>query len=233
MQAEARIKELVLLGGDPAARILCPPQLIPQPGQYLLAQADGSEAPLAVSVFAAKNFVDASVVESGFLAAPPVPSVWSPGMRLYLRGPLGHGFELPASARRVALIAFDDSPVRLLPLLDQALEQGSSVVVVCETPPDDLPLQVEVQPLRAIPDVRNWADYVALDAARESLPELRKKFRQVGPSGARYDAQILVRTSMPCGALAQCGVCAVDVKHGHLLACEDGPVFDLKLLLEP
>jgi len=226
MQAETKITELILLDGKPAARILCPPRLIPAPGQYLLAHAGGSDSPLAASVFAAKIFAD------GFLAAPPMSSSWTPGTRLHLRGPLGHGFVLPTSARRAALIAFDDSPARLLSLLDLALKQESSVALVCETPPDDLPLQVEVQPLQALSDVCNWADYVAMDAGRESLPELREKFGVRSPLEARYEAQILVRTSMPCGALAQCGVCAVEVRHGHLLACDDGPVFDLKDLLQ-
>ena len=222
MQAEGTIVELILLDGLPAARILCPPKMIPAPGQYLLAYADGSDAPLAASIFAAKIFSD------GFLVAPSVPSSWMPGTRLRLRGPLGHGFTLPISARRVALIAFDNSSARLLPLLDLALKQGSSVVLVCETPPDDLPLQVEVQPLRALSDVRSWADYVAIDAARESLPGLREKIGMMSPLAARNEAQILIRTQMPCGALAQCGVCAVEVRHGHLLVCDDGPVFDLK-----
>ena len=222
MQAETKIAELILLNGKPAARILCPPKMIPAPGQYLLAYADGSDAPLAASIFAAKIFSD------GFLVVPSVPSSWTPGMRLRLRGPLGHGFTLPTSARRVALIAFDNSSARLLPLLDLALKQGSSVVLVCETPPDDLPLQVEVQPLRALSDVRSWADYVAIDAARESLPGLREKIGMMSPLAARNEAQILIRTQMPCGALAQCGVCAVEVRHGHLLVCDDGPVFDLK-----
>ena len=226
MQAETKIVELILLDGKPAARILCPPKMIPAPGQYLLAHADDSDAPLAASVFAAKIFADS------FLAAPSVPSSWTPGTRLHLRGPLGRGFVLPSSARHVALIAFDNSSARLLPLLDLALKQGSSVALVSETPPDDLPLQVEVQPLRALSDVRSWADYVAMDAARESLPGLREKIGMMSPLAARNDAQILVRTPTPCGALAQCGVCAVETRRGHLLACGDGPVFDLKDLLQ-
>jgi len=226
MQANAKITELILLDGKPAARILCPSKLIPAPGQYLQAFADGSDSPVAASIFAAKIFTDS------FLAAPSVPSSWMPGTCLCLRGPLGHGFALPSSARRVALIAFDDSPVRLLPLLDLALKQDSSVVLVCETPPDDLPLQVEIQPLRALSDVRSWADYVAMDAARESLPWLREKFGMMSPLVPWNAAQILIRTPMPCGALARCGVCAVETRRGHLLVCDDGPVFDLKDLLQ-
>lgn len=226
MQAEAKIAELVLSDGKPAARILCPPRLIPAPGQYLLAHAEGSDNPLAVPIFAAKIFAD------GFLAAPPAPASWSPGTRLHLRGPLGHGFSLPTSARRVALAAFDDSAARMLPLMELALKQKAALVLVCETAPDDLPLQVEVQPLRALLDVFKWTEYAALDAARESLPELREKLGMLSPLEARGEAQVLIRAPMPCGGLAQCGVCAVEIRRGHLLVCDDGPVFDLKNLLQ-
>jgi dihydroorotate dehydrogenase electron transfer subunit len=219
MQAEGIIRELILLDGKPSARIQCDPSLIPAPGQYLLAYADGSDSPLADSVFSAKSFAD------GFLAAPPS---WAIGVHLHLRGPLGHGFILPNSARRVALIAFYESPIRLLALLDSVLTQEASIVLVCQTPPDDLPLQIEVQPMSALLDICDWADAIAIDAARESMPELKKMLGAGSPLKTRKDAQVLIRTPMPCGAIAKCGVCAIESHRGHLLACKDGPVFDLK-----
>ena len=240
MQAEGIIKELVLLNGKPSARIQCDPTLIPTPGQYLLSYADGSDLPpalrssvLASSVFSAKSFAD------GFLAAPPLPNSWHLGAHLHLRGPLGHGFILPKDARRVALIAFDtqqagasDSPTRLLPMLDAALKQEASIVLICRTPPDDLPLQIEVQPMSALLDICNWADIIAMDAARESLPELKKMLGRSDPFIVKNEAQILIRTPMPCGALAECGVCTVESHRGPLLACKYGPVFNLKDLLD-
>ncbi len=228
MQAKGIIKELVLLDGKPAVRIQCDPSLIPVPGQYLLAYAGASDSPLAASVFSARPFAD------GFLAAPPTPTSWNPGMHLHLRGPLGHGFILPNNARRVALVAYDtqqasasDSPARLLGLLDAALKQEASVVLICPTPLDDLPLQIEVQPMSALLDICDWADYIAMDAARESLPGLKKMVGTGNPLKARKDAQVLIRAPMSCGALAECGVCTVESRRGQLLTCKDGPVFDL------
>ena len=240
MQTEGKVAELILVDGLPAARILCPPRLVPAPGQYLLAHADGSDSPLADSVFIAKSFA------GGFIAAPPAAASWIPGTRLHLRGPLGHGFTLPASARRIALVSFDaqrtsagDSPRRLLALLDTAFKQDASVTLVCENPPDDLPLQVEVQPMRTLADVCNWADYIACDTARESLSELRERLRNGSRSQVRAVAQVLVRTPMPCGGLAECGVCAIEAhaalslskRGGYQLVCKDGPVFDLDQLM--
>jgi hypothetical protein len=223
MQAEGFVTELNLLDGQPAARITCPRGSIPAPGQYVLAHQDASDSPLADALFPARSFDD------GFLAVPPAPDLWRPGIRVHLRGPLGHGFSLPATARRVALIAYDTAPWRILPLLDFAFKQDASVTLVCANPPDDLPFQVEVQPLSALAEVCRWADYVAADAARESLPGFIENMPDGGQGAARSD--VLVRVPMPCGGLAQCGACAVKMRRETLLACEDGPVFPLNLLI--
>src|SRR5574341_1300572 len=225
MQVEGKIAELVLLDGFPAARILCPPRLIPVPGCYLMAHADGSDAPLANPIFSARSLTD------GFLAAPPAPDSWRPGTSLHLRGPLGRGFTLPASARRVALVALSDSPRRLLALLDAAFEQEASITLMCEHPPEDLSLQVEVQPIEALAEVCQWADYMAFEARRESLPELREKNGKGNSLKSMSEAQVLVNAPMPCGGLAECRVCTVEVHGGHRLACVDGPVFKLSQLV--
>jgi hypothetical protein len=47
----------------------------------------------------------------------------------------------------------------------------------------------------------------------------------------RFEAQALVITPMPCGGIAECGVCAVTARRGWKLACKDGPVFDLTELI--
>jgi NAD(P)H-flavin reductase len=227
------VREIVLLDGSTAARILCAPNLIPAPGQYLLAHADGSDAPLPVSVFLAESN------NQGFLAAPPLPIAWNPGTRLHLRGPLGHGFALPMSARRVALVAWDNDSARLSPLMDLAHKQEAAVTLVSDTQPEDLSLQVEVQPLSALNEVIKWADYIAVDVERESLHQLRERFESGQQAKGRVgsgsfipnEMQVLVSMPMPCGGVAECGVCAVHVKHNWKMACKDGPVFALNDLI--
>ncbi len=214
---QGQLFELYYDDGRAAARILCPPLLVPAPGQYLLAH-DGSDAPLAVPVFQAGPAAD------GFLAAPSLPRAWTPGTSLHLRGPLGRGFSLPSTIRRLALLAWDDTPARLLALLPSALKQGAAVTLVCESAPRDLSAEVEVQPMKALDEVLAWADFLAVDAERESLPGLKERLG--GRSQPSVEAQVLVRTAMPCGALAECGVCAVRVRNGWRMACKDGPVFD-------
>jgi len=214
---QGQLFELYYDDGRAAARILCPPLLVPAPGQYLLAH-DGSDAPLAVPLFQAGPAAD------GFLAAPSLPRAWTPGTLLHLCGPLGRGFSLPATVRRFALLAWDGAPARLLALLPSALKLGAAVTLVCESAPRDLSAEVEVQPMKALDEVLAWADFLAVDVERESLPGLKERLG--GWDQPSVEVQVLVRTEMPCGALAECGVCAVRVRNGWRMACKDGPVFD-------
>jgi NAD(P)H-flavin reductase len=213
---KAQVEELLLEDGYRYVRVSCPPNLIPAPGQYVLA-SDGSDAPLPVPLF----YTDSA--PQGFIAKVSAAAWWSPGLMLPLRGPLGRGFSLPLSARRVGLVAFDESPARLRGLIRPALKQDADVVLVSSFAPEGLPDDVEVQPLSALSDIFEWADYAAFDVARENLPLLKE---QVGKQHRRMEAQVLIRTAIPCGGVAECGVCAVHFRHDWKLTCRDGPVFD-------
>jgi hypothetical protein len=210
---------------DSCARIICPPELIPAPGQYTLAHASGSSSPLAVPLF----FSDSA--PGGFRSAPHLPLSWMPGTPLNLRGPHGHGFTIPANSHKVALIAFDNSPARLRGLIRPALKQEAEVVLVSHMPINDLPEDVEVQPLQGMNEVYQWADYAAFDVERENLNRLKEMLGKAGQAKGPWEAQVLVRAPMPCGALAECGVCALTVRHEWKMICKDGPVFELESIL--
>lgn len=225
---KGQVVELILENGFHHARISCAGNLIPSPGQYLLAGTASQSDLLPVSLFSTE-----SAAESGnmpplryFIACAPIPENWTPGTELTLRGPLGHGFTLPPSARKVALVAFDDSPARLQGLMRSALKQEAAVVLVCDSNESHLPDEVEVQPLSALGEIITWADYVGFDVARENLRELKEMIGSQNQISVKGDAQVLVRTTMPCGGVAECGVCAVTLKSGLKMACNDGPVFD-------
>lgn len=225
--------EEIYLEGCRAARISCPPALVPAPGQYLLATANSdADAALAQPVYSA------GACPGGFYAAPPLPDRWLPGAGLNLRGPLGHGFSLPASARQVALAAFDGNCARVLALLEPALAQKAGVVLLTDQPPAGLPAALEILPLAALPETAVWAAYLAIELHRERLSQLLNLLPGRFKSGCAREnsipprsgcAQVLVDTPMPCGGLAKCGVCAVSLRPGveFKLACKDGPVFDL------
>src|SRR5512140_2199551 len=133
-----RIVELLLEDGCRYARISCSEGLIPAPGQYLLA-SHGSDSILPVPIFHTDS------APQGFIG--PAYDGWKPGDLLALRGPLGRGFSLPASARKVGLIAFDSAPSRLKGLIPPALRQNASIVLLCDSSSDYLPDVVEVQPV--------------------------------------------------------------------------------------
>src|SRR5512141_836489 len=113
---KGQVLELILQDGCRQVRVACASGLIPAPGQYLLA-SDGSDAPLPVPLFHTDS------APNGFVAAASAPDAWHPGTELTLRGPLGHGFTLPLAARKVGLVAFDNTPARLMGLIRPALKQ--------------------------------------------------------------------------------------------------------------
>ena len=222
---QGQLVELILQDGLRSARLSCPGNLIPSPGQYLLA-GDDSASLLPVPLF----YTDST--PSGFIAAPPLPDSWNPGHKIRLRGPLGRGFTLPVAARRVVLAAYDDMPARLLGLIRPALKQNAAVVLVCDSVSDSLPDEVEVQPSSALSEVCEWADYLALDVTRGNLPELRQRLGKLNQVSALKEAQVLIHTPMPCGGIAECGVCAVSLQSNWRMACKDGPVFDWRDIRE-
>lgn len=230
---KGQILELILEDGSRHMRVSCLSSLVPSPGQYLLA-GDGSISPLPVPLFQTDS------APQGFIAAGSIPDSWHPGMDLYLRGPLGQGFSLPPSARRVGLLPFDVSPARLRGLIRPALRQDAAIVLLCDSSIDRLPDDVEVQPMSALHDIVEWADFLAIDVSRENLNQLRERLGKPaqGIAGSvvgglsRTEAQILIQTPIPCGGIAECGVCAVTLRSTWKLACKDGPVFDGKEILE-
>ena len=218
---KGQILETILEDGQRLARISCPANLIPAAGQYLLA-SDASDSRLPVPLY----YTDSA--PEGFLAAPPIPQSWMPGTSLSLRGPLGRGFVVPAVARRIALVAFDDAPLRLRGLIQPSLKQGAAVVLVSDFSVDNLSDEVEVHPLSELSEIMTWADYIAFDVARENLFALKEQLGMLKQLSASYEAQVLIRTPMPCGGVADCAVCAVSLKSGWQMTCKDGPVFDLR-----
>lgn len=213
------VAEMILRNGLRHARIDCPANLVPAAGQYLLA-SDSSDSTLPAPIFYTES------VPQGFIAAPPFPDSWNPGQEVYLRGPLGRGFVLPSSARKVALVAFDASPARLYGLIAPALTQKAAVVLLCNSLLDNLPDAVELQPISMLPEIMDWADYIAFDVARDNLPGLSERAFNGAPKKALYEAQVLIRTPLACGGMAECGVCAVMVRSGWKMSCKDGPVFN-------
>lgn len=212
-----------------AARLQLPRAALPRPGQYLQAHnpAD-AETALATQLFASSHEPPAGDGETAELAiAGPLPANWQPGARLRLRGPLGRGFSLPENTRHLALAAVGRNPGRLLPLVAGA----SEVALFCDESIGELPSHIEVQPLAALPSALTWADFVAIDLPPNQIDELPRRLNIHEQAPKNLRGQALLTPPMPCGGLAQCGVCSLAAPRRPLLACSSGPVFALADLL--
>ncbi len=246
----SRVTEIRTAGaGRAGVYVTCPAGSIPEPGQYALAYADHAagrelnrEAALAVPLFPmapaapwparATSQRSGKENRSGFWAAPPIPETWEPGSLLVLRGPIGHGFHLPGKqGGRIVMLALGEHAYRLTWLAISAVQSGAAVVLISDTSwPLDLPTEIEISPIAALPEALSWAEYLALDLPLDTLPRLRETLGVDGPMGLPCPAEGLVFSAMPCGGLAECGVCAVKGRAGWRLICIDGPVFDLQTL---
>jgi hypothetical protein len=211
--------------GAASAWVSCPAEAVPSPGQYVLAWSpDDVQAPLPTTLFAAETS------EQGFLAVPPLPPCWQPGTLLELRGPLGHGFNLPTSIRRLALAALGNTQARLLPLIPASLVQDVAVALFTDQPLPFAPAALEIYPVQDLPGAIAWADFLALDLPASKLDRLRQELGVKPGDFLPCPAQALILIDMPCGGLADCGICALPAHRKWKLACKDGPVFDLHTL---
>jgi len=231
IRADGEISELWLSPtGLAGAKIACSPPIQPAPDQYVLATTsaahmlDGAGEALPTALFAYSSTV------GSLMAAPPLPASWKVGARLWLRGPCGKGFRFPPGVQKVALAALDGNPYRLEGLARQALSRKAEVTLYCVFIPADLPVAVEILPLDLLTDALRWADFLAIETGLPGLAGLSERLKLPAGQPSPCPTQVLVAADMPCGGVAECGVCAVRTRRGWRLACLDGPVFDYNSL---
>ncbi len=224
--SRGKVKEIRLgASGHTEVFVACPTDSIPAAGQYLLAiDPQDDAAILGTPLYLIHPY------NQGFWAATLHLVSWVPGVNLDLTGPLGHGFDLPGSIRRLGLAVLGDTVSRLLPLVDQATHLGAGVTLFTDLQLPKLPSAIEIHPLNTLPEALDWPDFLALDLPLTHLDGLRRVLGLKDGAILPCPAQVLVTTPMPCAGLARCGACAVPGRRGWKLACEDGPVFDLRSL---
>ena len=191
-------------------------------GQYYLAYEPGQGQVLAAPLYPCCK-VSGEQALSGV-----IPAVWMPGTRLAVRGPLGQGFELPPTARRVAVVSFQKDVLRLSALFHQALRQQAAIVMYTDVFEARLPEEIEILPLDALPECWPWADYAAIYTSGGSIPGLRERLNLNPGNKPSFPVEVLIDVPMVCGGLADCGICAVPGPRRWMLACKEGPVFPLE-----
>jgi len=137
----------------------------------------------------------------------------------------------PEGIRRLALVAFGDTSARLSPLIYIAVRRDISVALFTDAPVAPLPAAVEINLLAAVSEALSWADYLMADVPFEALPGLRAALGVDIRQDCLCRGQALVVAPMPCGGMADCGVCAFTSRRGWKYLCKDGPVVDLSELI--
>ena len=225
---QGQITEVWEEGGELAGVVTCPAQSMPAAGQYLLAREPTDHAaPLSHRV------IPSTIGVNSFTTSPGLPRTWAPGTILELAGPLGRGFTLPETARHAAFACLGGSPAWLRPVVQLALSRGCAAVLYADgvgLSLDHWPTALEAAPLASFPEVLQWADFLALAASPAGLARLRDRLSLPPRGQLPFPAQALIDVPVPCGGMADCGVCAVKTRRGYLYACRDGPVFHLNEL---
>ena len=219
------------------------------PGRFVLADLGGYlRTPLFPARIEAEGF--------DMLVPPAHPAATlRPGDEVNLIGPLGQGFEVPTTARRLLLVAGTTHLPVLLPLTQSRnrvfrKKPGFSIALLLSAPTSTalypishLPPALEVHVVTAdgsaghhgsaldlLPDLVRWADCVCIAPLHPddpaTYPALAEIVREVRLEPGHHFAQALVVPPMACGVGA-CQGCAVQTTRGTKLACTDGPVFDL------
>jgi hypothetical protein len=208
--------------GHPMALLESSSWLAPAPGQYLLTCDDDRMLPFPL--FAAGK------TSQGVLIAPPIPERWQPGTVLELSGPFGKGYQLSKNVQHLMLVVLGGTIDRILPMGISALNQDTSVTLFADAPLPALPPSIEAYPLSLIAENLQWADFVIADMPIASLADWRERFGMPMDEPLPCPGQALVISPMPCGGLADCGVCAIPFRRTWKMCCKDGPVFDLNNL---
>jgi hypothetical protein len=216
-----------------SALIRIPTKAMPRPGQYLHAnQIGNNEEALPTSLFLSGLEASPSQgEENNILVWGDLPTDWTVGTSLALRGPLGQPFTLPKNLKRLALISLDSNVGRLLPLIPLAQAQNTEIALFTEQRVIDLPYEVELRLLNAILEAKDWADFLAIDCPASQIEHLSQTLGLDPDFPNKIKGEVLLTKDMPCGGLAKCGVCSLKLSRKEILLCELGPVVSLSMLI--
>jgi dihydroorotate dehydrogenase electron transfer subunit len=165
------------------------------------------------------------------------------GEKLDILGPLGHGFYVRPTSKKLLLVAGGIGIAPLTFLAEQALAQEKSVTLLLGARAKD-----ELYPQKFLPDGTktiittddgsygekgkvtdimpryvNWADQIYACgplAMYKTIVDERQQWQNKKP------VQVSLETRMGCG-IGACFSCSIKTKNGTKRVCLDGPVFNL------
>ncbi len=171
------------------------------------------------------------------------------GEKLDLLGPLGNGFSVQPSSKKLLLAAGGIGIAPLVFLAQKALKDGRFIKLILGARTKDGLYPVELLPkgietlittedgsdgdkgkvTDALPGYVDWADQIYACgplAMYQSIAKQREKWNGKPPVQASLEVRI------GCG-MGACFGCSIKTKHGMKRVCHDGPVFNLdEVILE-
>jgi dihydroorotate dehydrogenase electron transfer subunit len=182
------------------------------------------------------------------------------GAALDLLGPLGHGWKIGGSVRTLALLGTAAQAPALFALAQVAVAKRLAVSVSIGAS-NDKPAQgtagIGAPPAFLLPpaaeyhvaygadpaeaaltlldeQLLRWADLLAIALPSSYLPRVAQHVRTTRLQWSRDFAQAALLdpadAALAC-CVGVCGVCGIETRHEHRLACSSGPVFDLRDLV--
>ncbi|GHO93473.1 dihydroorotate dehydrogenase B (NAD(+)), electron transfer subunit [Reticulibacter mediterranei] len=161
------------------------------------------------------------------------------GMHLDLFGPLGRGWQLPATVRNLLLIGEEAQMAALPMLVEVALRREMAVTLLSLSssadeiyPPGLLPEEVEYHIvtedlLAEAGEYLTWADAVCCSVSRETLAGLYWRYERMRKHNF---AQGVLLQPLACGS-GVCLTCSVETRTGQQLVCRDGPIFAARKII--
>ncbi len=210
-------------------------------GQLLLARTPNRFDPyLRAMHFAIPSSDSCSIIVRRDVA---VQRLYNVNDTLDVIAPVGNGFTLDASTRRLLLVGDEAHLAPLVALAHEATQKALACSLLVQTDDgqgtmgDDsrrvleslLPIEVEYQVashLDIASDLLRWCDQLCAAGSSELYARLKERVAQNFPTHTSNFAQVIVAPTMACG-FGACRACAVETTRGMKLACVDGPVFDL------
>jgi NAD(P)H-flavin reductase len=170
-------------------------------------------------------------------------NTYMPGQLVSLVGPVGKPIALREASRTLLLIAHESTPASLLYLAMTALSKNIAVAMVLLGAAQSYPIDVLPQEIEIIrgegttwghqDKTLEWADQIVAVAPppfdHDFYLALLMTIRKVRIEVVTGYAIGLFQPPMPCG-LGACGACYIKQKGGELLACLEGPAFDLSAI---
>lgn len=193
-----------------------------QPGQFMAVRGERDILPTLLFPVSMQGDV--------FATASGETCGWQPGELLNIRFPLGKGFSIHSSARRLLMVSGTSHPHRLLPAAGKILRERGETALFTNFLPESISPEIELLSREELADAFRWADCIIGDAEINSLRDWKEMITTGNSASQKKVIQILVDTPMACLGAAECGVCAIKTHRGWKHACSDGPVFSLEEL---